>query len=84
MKNRENIIVDMTNVSKKSRKKFLGQIPNKEYHKKAIVFITGLDEISKRNANRPNKYIPDEVYLKMMTGFSYPTYDEFDEIVEVM
>jgi len=80
VKDRENIIIDMTNLSIKSRRKWLHSIP-KDYHKKSIIFCTSLEIIKQRASERKGKFIHDNVYLGMMRSFTVPCYDEFDEIL---
>lgn len=77
----KNIIVDRTNLSRKSRKRFLGQVP-KEYEKKAIVCLTGQKELAKRNEERETegKYIGTDVFHRMMKQFYSPLFDEFNLI----
>lgn len=70
--------VDMTNMSRKSRRKNLQGF--KDFKKSAIVFMPSLEEIIRRNGNRKGKIIPDHVYEKMIIAFQPPLYDEFDEI----
>ena len=80
---RKNIIVDMTNMSRKRRNKFTCRVPQKDYNKKCIIFATELSEIKRRNIKRneeTNKLIPNKVYSDMMRGFSLPMYDDFDNI----
>lgn len=79
IKNRENFIVDKTNMSRKSRRSILNQVPSC-YKKKAVVFLTGLGEIEKRNLAREGKTIPSTVIENMIKSFYPPLYDEFDEI----
>ncbi len=73
------VIVDMTHMSKKSRRKSLSHF-GAEYKKKCVVFLTDLQTLSERNNNREGKVIPQEVIEKMMRSFYLPTYEEFDEI----
>lgn len=79
---RKNIIIDMTNMSRKSRNKFTCRVPN-IYNKKCVIFATGLDVIEERNIRRNQqvkKFIPKEVFLNMQKSFTLPMYDEFDII----
>ena len=71
--------IDMTNVSRKSRKKWLSGLP-KSYQKVAHVMATGYETVMERNKNRVGKKIPEFVIKNMMKGFCVPTYGEFDEI----
>lgn len=73
-------IVDMTNLSKKSRASFNSYINMGKTHKKAVVFSTGIDTIFKRNSERGGKEISKEVIMKMAKSFSFPLFDEVDEI----
>ena len=76
------IVVDMTNMSRKSRRKWLNGIP-RDMEKCAVVFATPLNELINRNINRKmqeNKWIPEEVIMSMLKKFSAPTLDEFDTV----
>jgi predicted kinase len=79
---RENkdIVVDMTNMSRKSRRRWGASFKGK---RKAIVFATEFSEIVRRNEQDKieiGKYIPEHVLFSMSKNFVYPQYDEFDEI----
>ena len=76
---RESFVIDRTNVSKKLRRSFLGQLP-KDYVKIGIVFVTGFEEVFARNALRKGKVLKDHVIFDMMKSFAVPTYDDFDVI----
>lgn len=87
-----NIYIDMTNTSKKSRRKWFGfQVEGekeyrtkfntsfKQYGFKAVVFATGYNEIFERNqirADETGKYIGAHVINNMMKSFMTPLYDE--------
>jgi|GEM_PF-1458536 len=82
VKNKEDIVVDLTNMSRKSRNKWLHALGNK-YNTKAWVFITGQLQLASRNflrAQTENKVIPEHVYTNMMKTFLVPTLFEFNEI----
>lgn len=85
-KNRENIIIDMTNMSPKSRRKWsqgYKNIVSKEYWKQSVVFYTGFNTLLDRNDRRfeeTGKNIPYKVFTSMCKNFKLPRYDEFDEI----
>ena len=83
VKNKAHIIVDMTNMSKKSRRKWLGI---KSYYKEAIVFYTGYNELLIRNTNRAKtgKFIPEYVFTNMCKNFSLPMYDEVNSITTIL
>ncbi len=74
----KNIIVDMTNMSKKARRSKLLKFP-KSYKKTAIVFLTDMELITKRMLDRDKK-VPASVINEMVNGFSLPDYSEFHEI----
>lgn len=78
-RNQQSFIVDRTNLSRKSRRRILSQLP-KEYLKVAKVFLTGFEEIFRRNSLREGKELPTQVILDMMKTFELPDYSEFDEI----
>lgn len=74
-------VVDMTHMSKKSRKRSLSHFGS-EYKKICHVFLTDLPTIHLRNSKREGKVIGKDVYEKMMRSFYPPTYAEgFDEII---
>lgn len=79
IKEEKDVLIDMTNMSRKSRKKRLR--PFKDYHKVAHVYMTSLINIDKRNELRQGKTIPDKVIERMAMSFYPPLYDEFDEII---
>lgn len=77
--NRENIIIDMTNLTRKSRNLKRNLFPNC-YKKTANVYYTGLKTIRERMNTRTEKYISWDIIENMMNKYSLPLYDEFDEI----
>ena len=74
-KAQRDIIIDKTNMSKKSRKQY---IQAKRYNKIAIIFIESKDTCLKRNSS--GKTISKEVMQNMQKRFVWPDYSEFDEI----
>ena len=85
VKNKQNIIIDRTNITVKGRKSFIQKLNG--YHKIAIVFQVPNDELLKRLKNREKetgKYIPYNVVNDMLSRFEYPTEDEgFNSIIKV-
>ena len=80
-----NVYVDMTNLSRKSRRKILNQYSSKSYSKKAIVKLTYMETLNKRLHGRESKTIPPHVLDNMIKSFYLPLYDEgFDEITYVL
>ena len=79
VRNRENVVVDMTNLSRKSRNTKRCMF-SASYKKVANVYYTGLDTVRSRAGKRTDKYVPWSVVERMMNSYSTPLYDEFDEI----
>lgn len=84
---KENVIIDMTNISSKTRRRNLSYF-TKDYNKIAIVFpILSNDEYNKRNEYRrinENKSISNGVLKNMIESFTKPTLDEgFNKIIEI-
>lgn len=85
--NRDNVILDMTNLSVKVRRRNLSYFSD-DYTKIAIAFpVLSKDEYDVRNNFRrvnENKYIPNGVLSTMINSYVVPTYDEgFDEIIKL-
>ncbi len=81
VQDRKYIIIDRTNMSRKSRRKWISQIKN--YNKRAVVFATDYNEIYSRNKKRfeeTGKNISPKIIGSMMRQFMVPTYDEVDLI----
>jgi predicted kinase len=82
IKSGKDIVVDMTNMSVKSRSNILSRIGD-EYHRKAVVFKVDKPELVRRLKQREmetGKHIPMKVLDSMISRYEPPTYDEFDEI----
>ena len=82
IKSGKDIIVDMTNMSKKSRSRMLNRVPD-NYTKNAVVFNVPKSELIKRLDNREKetgKHIPLNVIDDMIKRFEQPTKDEFDNV----
>ena len=82
IKERKNILFDLTNMSRKWRKKTLNKLPN-SYKKTAQVILSDLDTLQKRNEFRKvseGKEIPWSALEMMIKSFTPPMFDEFDEI----
>lgn len=75
----DRVIVDMTHMSKKSRKRSLSHF-GPEYKKKCVVFLTDLPTLLLRNSKRDGKVIDERVIERMMRSFYPPSFEEFDEI----
>lgn len=82
VKDRKNIVVDRTNMSRKSRRKWLTNV-SKDYKKEAIIFATVYEDIYSRNKKRAQetgKNITNHLIGQMMRQFIVPTHDEVDSI----
>lgn len=84
---KQNVILDMTNISVKTRARNLSFF-SEDFYKIAIVFpILTSDEYKKRNEFRrinENKSIPTSVLNNMINSFTIPSYKEgFDEIIKL-
>lgn len=84
---RKNIILDRTNMSKKSRNRFLSNV-SKDYRRKAVVF--DIDDAVRHErvvarAAATGKHIPYAVVVDMRKQFEEPTTvdGEFHEIIRV-
>lgn len=78
IKNEENVVVDMVNMTKKARRGRLSLF--KGYEKKAIVFIIGNEEMKRRSSLRKNKQIDPKTMNAMLNNFHIPDYSDFDHI----
>jgi predicted kinase len=73
----EDIIIDRTNLSVKSRSKFLSRLIENNYEVTAVIFPTPeLSEWNRRLDSRPGKTIPADVLENMMASFEVPTLEE--------
>ena len=79
-KNVHHIIIDMTNMSKKSRKKFLSDKVYRNCNVKATVFYIGNKELDKRIDIRSDKVIPEAVMRRFIFSYTMPMFDEVDEV----
>jgi predicted kinase len=85
--NKENVIIDMTNLSSKRRKYSLSFF-DEDYTKVAVVLdVPKLDELFRRNENRlvkENKFIPEHVIVSMVNSFATIKDTEgFDKIISL-
>ena len=84
----KNVIINMTNLSKKSRYRHLSKFDSEKYEKTAIVFPRlDLAEYGIRNNKRKteeNKSIPLSVMKSMLDSWQEVTMDEgFDKIINL-
>jgi len=74
----KDIVIDMTNMSKKSRRKWVNNVKVKDYHKQAIVFCESPKTLFSRKEKGKN--IPEHVTYNFMKSFSFPKLEELDAI----
>lgn len=74
--NGHHFVIDMTNMSKKSRKKWIDGINKELYELRAIVFRTPLETLLERNKQRTGKFIPEHVIRAMFEAYEEPTMEE--------
>ena len=72
----ENIIIDKTNLTHKSRMKSIERLQAKGYNTQIVVLMPSLDTIYQRNKKRTGKTIPQKVIRHMMTTFEMPFQNE--------
>jgi len=77
VKNKENIVIDMTCMSKKSRRRWLHV---KNYNKTGVLVLAEYHEIYKRNANRFGKTLAPFIIKSTMKRLVWPDYNEFSKI----
>lgn len=81
------VIIDMTNLSRKVRAKNLSYFSSDYYKVSVVLPILDSEEYKRRNDFRSineNKFIPPFVIKSMMDSFVFPTDDEgFDKIILV-
>jgi len=79
------IVIDRTNLSRKSRKHFIDKLKKAGYHIEAVVIpIPDEEEWKRRLASRPGKFIPTEVIRSMMSKFEMPTTSEGFDLVTII
>jgi len=80
VKDKKNIIVDMTNLTQEFRYNKLKRIPTTQYNHKAIVLLCGEKHLIQNLKKRDGKHLSCEIIDKQITRFELPNYDEFNEI----
>ena len=76
------LIIDRTNMKRRSRNQFHRQIPD-TYRREAVVFDVPLAELSRRlqaRAETTGKLIPEDVVAGMLAAYAAPGLDEFHSI----
>lgn len=78
--NKNNLVIDRTNMSKKSRNRILSHV-SKDYTRIAIVFNVDRKELDRRLAQRVGKHIPKNVVDGMLKSYEEPS--EFSKVINV-
>ena len=86
--NKKNVIINMTNLTKRGRNRHLSKFPNSDYEKIAVVFpkldITEYINRNLKRKNEENKFIPLNVIESMISNWEDVTSDEgFDQIIKL-
>lgn len=88
IKKKKNVVINMTNLTLKSRNKHLCKFPDSQYEKIAVVFPKlSMEEYEYRNNERKketNKFIPLEVIKDMVDKWEEVTKEEgFETIIKI-
>lgn len=75
------IIIDQTNLTRKTRKTKTSRVP-KHYQRKAVYFELSLKEALERNKHREGKFIPESILKRMYHSFEIPNNTEDFETIE--
>lgn len=79
----QSIIVDRTNLTKKSRRRIMSLVPA-DYNKTAIVVTCDSETRNQRLISRKGKQIPADVIEKMIAWYDPPEYEEgFHSILNI-
>lgn len=77
MKEKEDIVIDRTNLTYKGRMKFVNQLRQNRYNIHYKVFLIPYETLMRRNGDREDKTISWGVYLQMSKSFSMPYDNEY-------
>lgn len=83
------IVLDRTNLSRKTRQQFIRRAKNKGYEVHAVNFArpettAAHDEWNRRLSSRPGKTIPDFVLVDMFYNYTTGTLDEGFDIIQTV
>lgn len=86
IESKKSILVDRTNLSVKSRRRVMANVP-KTYNKYALIFSVSEDELRRRLLQRKfdaGKSIPDDVIGTMRDRYEAPSEEEgFDAVIKI-
>ena len=81
VKSHKNIYLDRTNLTKKSRRKYIAIARQHGYSIIGVFFIVSKAELKKRQRERINKQISDSTIEQQYDALTPPSYVEFDRII---
>jgi len=73
---KENIVIDKTNLTHKSRMRSIQPLKDKGYNITIVVLMPSIVTLYRRNAKRTGKVVPTKVIRHMMTTFEMPFANE--------
>jgi predicted kinase len=76
LQHKQPILMDMTNLTRKSRRYWLSQLPS-HYSPRALLLLACDQTLAKRNQQRFDKSLDPKVIHDMMLRFEHPLFDEF-------
>lgn len=79
IQDKQPILMDMTNLTRKSRRYWLSQLPS-HYSPRALLLLACDQTLAKRNQQRKDKSLDPSVIHDMMLRFEHPLFDEFEQI----
>jgi len=83
VKDKKNIFIDMTNLSERSRRKWISSLP-KTYKRVNTFFILSLEDLIRNNKHKDRinagKSLDEYFLIKFSAAYFLPSYHEFDEI----
>lgn len=83
VKNGENVVLDMTNLSREMRGTKLSMFPSTVYRRHAVIFLPGMHKVQTQLKKRIGKSVPEEVIQKQMASFELPTLEEFHSMEHI-
>lgn len=78
------LVIDNTNISKRSRNDMLGELRQYKYSVEGIVVTTTFANLLKRAKTRDDHLVPENVITNMWQNLQYPTLGEVDSIALVV
>lgn len=79
-KKHQDIIIDNTSTSVKSRRKYIDIARKKGYQIQCNLFVNDINVVIDRQKTRTDKFVPEEAVRRQYDNTQYPSYGEFDVI----